>query len=819
MKKLFALFTLSLFVMIGYAQDPIVTFKGNAWDVPAAGFGLGTLQSTTIQNYNAAGNAGFRLIVGANMAFSQLDGSGNYFLINRTGDITFISTGGDVISRDNFTIGDGTAVDYRLNFNALNADGTIIWDETPGEFDFSADINLGANGILITGDIGITGSRARKGWFADLEVTNAPTVSGADVYYSGGPDVVDADIVDALTISGGTIDNSTIGGVTPAAGTFSTATLSGTNPTLNFEDTDASAGDVNASIDAQATDVGDGTEDIDITLKQQVNGTPTDWLVADADGVVTIGTAAQNTTITGDLGIGVTAGNNNNLDIVSSPLAVVHVGTTDTTGYWMATTSADQILITAGYNFVPPTDFTARSTEAASLAMNNGVVSFFSNTGLTARDIFTPTLRFTINTSGFVGLAGTASPNHVLSAYVSNPVWALTDSDVNITTSSAAQAIDTSAIAFDVSGEPTIQLRATDGDASEITINTSDQMVFQNAATYLFDTEVNAGTKIVAPYADIDDSLTLSGTTATSMSLLSNAAGNAGAPFDTTFSNVFQSDVATGALRFTGATSATIFSTTTDVELTLDVAGSGGTAFVEVIDDDNAGFINAGRTTATEASRVSITDGGSDNKAGELSLYEDDGNASYLWYNTASVLRTDNTAPSDDDADGYAIIDASDGTIGTSAQAVNGSTITGTTITDGTLTTTSGTLTAAVSIDATNMSNGTTGNVTNWITVKVFNDSTVTGETTLTDVLPAGYAIEGIIFKNTTANEVTDFNIGFTDNGGEVVANGAIPANKEGTFTILQGKADFDAADTLYLSAANWNSANIIIYIRMSRYF
>ncbi|KKM05684.1 hypothetical protein LCGC14_1751560, partial [marine sediment metagenome] len=127
-------------------------------------------------------------------------------------------------------------------------------------------------------------------------------------------------------------------------------------------------------------------------------------------------------------------------------------------------------------------------------------------------------------------------------------------------------------------------------------------------------------------------------------------------------------DEAIGTLNFSGGTSATISTSTTDVELTLDVDGSGGTAFVEIIDDNNAGFLALGRTSATAGSRLSITDGGGDNKAGELILYEDDGNGSYLWYNTASVLRTANTAPTDDDADGYAIIDASDGTIGATGQ-------------------------------------------------------------------------------------------------------------------------------------------------------
>ena len=90
-------------------------------------------------------------------------------------------------------------------------------------------------------------------------------------------------------------------------------------------------------------------------------------------------------------------------------------------------------------------------------------------------------------TIGKVGV-GTNTPYHLLSSYKASPVWALTNTTVNLNVSSAAQAIDSSAIALDISGEPTIKGRASDGDASNIAWNTSDQITF-NAASggYLFD--------------------------------------------------------------------------------------------------------------------------------------------------------------------------------------------------------------------------------------------------------------------------------------------------------------------------------------------
>lgn len=115
--------------------------------------------------------------------------------------------------------------------------------------------------------------------------------------------------------------------------------------------------------------------------------------------------------------------------------------------------------------------------------------------------------------------------------------------------------------------------------------------------------------------------------------------------------------------------------------------------------------------------------------------------------------------------------------------------------------------------------NGDGNPVNDYMTVKVYMDSTIAGEVTLSSVLPQGYVINNIIFKNTTANEITDFNIGFSDDGEEVVADGAVLANDEGSFTVLQRIDDFDAVDDLYISASNWNSANLIIYIKMTRMF
>jgi len=121
--------------------------------------------------------------------------------------------------------------------------------------------------------------------------------------------------------------------------------------------------------------------------------------------------------------------------------------------------------------------------------------------------------------------------------------------------------------------------------------------------------------------------------------------------------------------------------------------------------------------------------------------------------------------------------------------------------------------------NSTNSQTGTTGNVANFTTVKIFNDSTMTADGSVVGLLPAGYIIDNIIFKNTTGSSITQFDIGFTAGGGEIVGNGTISGNAEGSFTILQRVEDFDAADEIFFDANSFNGSTLILYIKMSRIF
>lgn len=79
-----------------------------------------------------------------------------------SGDVTAASTAQ--------TWGDGTGP-VVWTFSVTGTDPTI--SVATGAFTFNTDLALGANDITMTGSLGATGARVTKGWFTDLEVTNA----------------------------------------------------------------------------------------------------------------------------------------------------------------------------------------------------------------------------------------------------------------------------------------------------------------------------------------------------------------------------------------------------------------------------------------------------------------------------------------------------------------------------------------------------------------------------------------------------------------------------------------------------------------------
>ncbi len=89
-----------------------------------------------------------------------------------------------------------------VDLNVSNAAASAGW------VDFFEDSSSGSNYVRLIGPASTN----------DITLT-LQAIAGT-IYSSGGTDVVDGDVADALTISGGTVDNSIIGGTTPVAGSF-----------------------------------------------------------------------------------------------------------------------------------------------------------------------------------------------------------------------------------------------------------------------------------------------------------------------------------------------------------------------------------------------------------------------------------------------------------------------------------------------------------------------------------------------------------------------------------------------------------------------
>lgn len=117
------------------------------------------------------------------------------------------------------------------------------------------------------------------------------------------------DANDDLLVSGELeVDGATfIDGALTAAGTVSSGdiTISDATPVINFKDSSCTDADVNALIKADATDTGTGAEDIDVTMQQQVAGTPTTFLSSDADGALVLGQSGQAITLNGTTTVGI----------------------------------------------------------------------------------------------------------------------------------------------------------------------------------------------------------------------------------------------------------------------------------------------------------------------------------------------------------------------------------------------------------------------------------------------------------------------------------------------------------------------------------
>lgn len=165
-----------------------------------------------------------------------------------TGALT-IAVAGDFPTLNQNTTGNAATATALLNARTIGGvsfDGTanITVASATGGFTVSGgDLVLGANNITMTGSLAATGSRVTKGWFTDIESTNAPTIGGTSATGSGGlvratsPTLVTPVLgaATATSINGLTLTSST--GVLTIANS-KTLTMSNT---LTFTGTDSSS--------------------------------------------------------------------------------------------------------------------------------------------------------------------------------------------------------------------------------------------------------------------------------------------------------------------------------------------------------------------------------------------------------------------------------------------------------------------------------------------------------------------------------------------------------------------------------------------------
>lgn len=132
-----------------------------ATTTPAITLTLGAITPTSVNSVVVSGSSTPTLAVTGTTTVSGTN----------TGDQTTVSG----------NAGTATALQNARTIGGVSFNGTanITVATATGGFTVSGgDLALGANNVTVTGSIAATGSRVTKGWFTDLEVTNAPTSSG-----------------------------------------------------------------------------------------------------------------------------------------------------------------------------------------------------------------------------------------------------------------------------------------------------------------------------------------------------------------------------------------------------------------------------------------------------------------------------------------------------------------------------------------------------------------------------------------------------------------------------------------------------------------
>ncbi|MCK4578031.1 MAG: hypothetical protein KAU50_04530, partial [Candidatus Marinimicrobia bacterium] len=95
----------------------------------------------------------------------------------------------------------------------------------------------------------------------------------------------------------------------------------------------------------------------------------------------------------------------------------------------------------------------------------------------------------------------------------------------------------------------------------------------------------------------------------------------------------------------------------------------------------------------------------------------------------------------------------------------------------------------------------------------------IAADTSLTDVVPAGYRIDSIVLKETAGNAITGgLKIGTAAGGTDVVNGQAVAANALVDCTLALAVFSLTTAQSLYVAdVTSWNGASIDLYLAMTR--
>ena len=189
----------------GSVIDIAATYIGQTSITTLGTITTGTWNGTVI-GYAYLGTGG----AGTGLRYLADDGTWKVYAAGGSGTVTSVASADGSITVTNGTTAADLAVAKAPKLTTARTIGGVSFDgttnitvstATSGFTISGGDLALGANNVTITGSIGATGARVLKGWFADLQVTNA--IAGSITGNAG--TVTNATLTTALTVNTGTV--------------------------------------------------------------------------------------------------------------------------------------------------------------------------------------------------------------------------------------------------------------------------------------------------------------------------------------------------------------------------------------------------------------------------------------------------------------------------------------------------------------------------------------------------------------------------------------------------------------------------------------